>query len=82
MARPGPKIVFDADTEPSLAVDASPSEAATLFIGPEGGWSEEELQLARASGARFRKLGSRRLRAETAAIVAITRILAESGEMD
>jgi len=81
ITRPGPKIIFDADTEPSPTIDA-PYEAATLFIGPEGGWSEEELQLARDSGARFRKLGPRRLRAETAAIVAVARILAESGEMD
>jgi 16S rRNA (uracil1498-N3)-methyltransferase len=81
IARPGPKIVFDADAEASAAQD-TPSDAATLFIGPEGGWTEEELQLARAAGARFRKLGTRRLRAETAAIVAVTRILAESGEMD
>ena len=44
--------------------------------------SKDELQLAHTSGARFRKLGPRRLRAETAAIVAITRLLTESGEMD
>jgi 16S rRNA (uracil1498-N3)-methyltransferase len=80
IARPGTKIVFDADVDPSPPIDA-PAEAATLFIGPEGGWSEDELQLARAAGAHFRKLGPRRLRAETAAIVAITRILAERGEM-
>lgn len=81
IARPGPKIIFDADTEPSPTFDP-PSEAVTLFIGPEGGWSDEELQLAHAAGARFRRLGPRRLRAETAALVAVTRILAESGEMD
>jgi 16S rRNA (uracil1498-N3)-methyltransferase len=81
MARPGVKIVFDADTDPSPALDTSP-EAQMLFIGPEGGWSEHELELARTSGARFRRLGARRLRAETAAIVAVTRSLAESGDLD
>ena len=81
ITRPGPKIIFDADADPTPPLHA-PSEAATLFIGPEGGWSEDELQLAHTSGARFRKLGPRRLRAETAAIVAITRLLTESGEMD
>src|SRR5258708_2505200 len=37
------KIVFDADTE---TTPQKLSDAATLFIGPEGGWSERELQLA------------------------------------
>jgi len=41
-----------------------------LFIGPEGGWSESELQLARGSGCKIASLGSLTLRAETAAIVA------------
>ncbi|HEY2091849.1 MAG TPA: RsmE family RNA methyltransferase [Thermoanaerobaculia bacterium] len=79
--RPGAKIMFDADVEPSPPLAPSP-ELAILFIGPEGGWSETELEIARAAGVRFRKLGSRRLRAETAAIVAIARVLAESGELD
>jgi 16S rRNA (uracil1498-N3)-methyltransferase len=79
--RPGAKIMFDADVEPSPPLAPSP-ELAILFVGPEGGWSETELEIARAAGVRFRKLGSRRLRAETAAIVAIARVLAESGELD
>ncbi|HEV8431788.1 MAG TPA: RsmE family RNA methyltransferase [Thermoanaerobaculia bacterium] len=81
IARPGMKVVLDADTDPSPSVHASP-EPQTLFIGPEGGWSEHELELARTAGARFRRLGARRLRAETAAIVALTRSLAESGDLD
>ena len=81
IARPGTKIVFDADIEPSPALDA-PLEVQTLFIGPEGGWSEHELELARTAGAHFRRLGARRLRAETAAIVAVTCSLADSGELD
>jgi 16S rRNA (uracil1498-N3)-methyltransferase len=81
IARPGAKIVFDADAEPSPPVDG-PQAVQTIFIGPEGGWSEREIELARAAGARFRRLGPRRLRAETAAIVALTRSLADSGELD
>jgi 16S rRNA (uracil1498-N3)-methyltransferase len=80
IARPGAKIVFDADVDPSPPAPTSP-EAQTLFIGPEGGWSEHELDLARAAGARFRRLGARRLRAETAAIVALTLSLADSAEL-
>ena len=81
IARPGAKIVFDADEEASPSVEAA-HEPQTLFIGPEGGWTGQELELARRAGARFRLLGPRRLRAETAAIVAVTRSLAESGDLE
>ena len=70
VARPGAKIVFDADAEPSPVARA---DAMTLLIGPEGGWSDEELALARDHGCAFERLGPRRLRAETAAIVAVAR---------
>jgi 16S rRNA (uracil1498-N3)-methyltransferase len=81
LARPGTRIVFDADTEPSAPLDPFP-DPVTLFIGPEGGWSERELELARAAGVHFRRVGARRLRAETAAIVAVARTLSDSGELD
>ena len=68
-ARPGLRIVFDADTPRSEEIEDE--QAVTLLIGPEGGWSERELEHARASGCRFEVLGPRRLRAETAAIVAM-----------
>jgi 16S rRNA (uracil1498-N3)-methyltransferase len=54
---------------------------ATLFIGPEGGFSERELDLARKTGAAFERLGPRRLRAETAAIVAVAIVAARSGDI-
>jgi 16S rRNA (uracil1498-N3)-methyltransferase len=41
-----------------------------IFIGPEGGFTEEELRRAGALGCRISKLGNLTLRAETAAIVA------------
>lgn len=69
LERTGVRIFFDADTEPSPA--PAGWSAATLFVGPEGGWSERELELAREHGCVFQQLGPRRLRAETAAIVAI-----------
>jgi 16S rRNA (uracil1498-N3)-methyltransferase len=42
----------------------------TLAIGPEGGWTEEELKLFRSSGWISASLGGTVLRAETAAIAA------------
>lgn len=41
-----------------------------IFIGPEGGWDEEELQLARENNFKITSLGKLTLRGETAAIVA------------
>jgi 16S rRNA (uracil1498-N3)-methyltransferase len=76
--REGAKILFDADTEPATE---QPSNAATLFIGPEGGWSENELRLARENGCVFARLGVRRLRAETAAIVATALVAARCGDI-
>lgn len=43
---------------------------AGIWIGPEGGWDEGELELARQVGMRIVSLGNLVLRAETAAIVA------------
>jgi 16S rRNA (uracil1498-N3)-methyltransferase len=76
--RDGTKIVFDADTDPATQ---QPSNSATLFIGPEGGWTENELRLAREHGCAFERLGIRRLRAETAAIVATALVTARSGDI-
>ena len=46
-------------------------EAVTIAIGPEGGWTEEELELFQKSGWQFASLGPTILRAETAVIAAL-----------
>ena len=45
-----------------------------VAIGPEGGFSEEEIALAIRHGAKILTLGKTRLRSETAAITAIARV--------
>jgi 16S rRNA (uracil1498-N3)-methyltransferase len=55
------------------ALEAAVSSPAALFIGPEGGWSEEELRLAGEAGLAPVQLGPYRLRSETAGIVAVAR---------
>jgi len=45
--------------------------AVGVWIGPEGGWSEEELAAAKTAGHRVVSLGRLILRAETAAAVAV-----------
>lgn len=48
-----------------------------LFIGPEGGFSEEEIQLAETEGAHMISLGAHTLRSETAAAAAAAIVLYE-----
>lgn len=55
--------------------------SVNLFIGPEGGFSLAEVELARAYGIVPISLGSRTLRAETAAITATALVLYEMGDL-
>lgn len=48
--------------------------AVTALVGPEGGWSDDELRLLDERGAIAVTLGPRVLRTETAAVVAVTLI--------
>lgn len=53
---------------PDLVKDA---RRFLVVIGPEGGFSHDEAERARAAGAQLVSLGSRILRTETAALVAV-----------
>ena len=46
-----------------------------IFIGPEGGFDENEIQLAREMGAAPISLGKRILRTETAAIAVLSLVM-------
>ncbi|MBI4060889.1 MAG: 16S rRNA (uracil(1498)-N(3))-methyltransferase [Elusimicrobia bacterium] len=59
--------------------DAPKPLDVSLFIGPEGGFSEDEVELARAEGAVVFGLGPRVLRAETAAVAAAALLQYELG---
>lgn len=62
-------------------LDAEQTYNIAVVVGPEGGFSEEEVQEAEAAGAKSVGLGRRILRTETAAMAALTCIMYESGEM-
>ena len=53
----------------------------SAFVGPVGGFDSGEIELARSRGAVTVSLGRRVLRAETAAIVLVTAIMHELGEL-
>ncbi len=69
-----PRVLFAERGGASLseALDAGASAATpaamTALVGPEGGWEDEEIELARRRGWRVVTLGGRTLRAETAAL--------------
>jgi len=64
------KMKFEASEEPFV-----------IAIGPEGGFTAQEVEIARAKGLEVGSLGNRILRAETAAVSAVTIVQFLLGEM-
>jgi 16S rRNA (uracil1498-N3)-methyltransferase len=62
-----PSLRHDALTIGALPDDPRPA-AATVVVGPEGGWSEDELRIGSAA-SRLVTLGERTLRADAMALV-------------
>jgi 16S rRNA (uracil1498-N3)-methyltransferase len=56
-------------------------QAILVLIGPEGGWDVEELRLADEAGFQAVTIGQRILRAETAAIAAVSILQSRLGEL-
>ena len=56
-------------------------QSVSVFIGPVGGFSPSEIDLAQSSGIKLFSMGKRILRAETAGLVAASVILYESGDL-
>lgn len=65
---------FEARPEERVAAYPSKYQVA-LFIGPEGGWTEREIEKARTAGYLVITLGKLTLRSETASIVAAYQLL-------
>jgi len=66
---------------PAVASRLSHTDKIFLIIGPEGGFSEEEVLLASEKGFFTATLGSRILRAETASIAAVSIIQFALGDL-
>ena len=79
--RKQPAIVFDPSgvkfsQKYFAAFDvADDGVSVVVFIGPEGGWSESELELFRQSGIPVLSLGPQILRAETAVVAALSQFV-------
>lgn len=77
------RIMFSPRAEQPLSDWArhQPPQALSLLVGPEGGFSEQEEEMALAHGALALSLGPRVLRAETAGMAAIAALNAVWGEL-
>ncbi|XOQ47523.1 MAG: 16S rRNA (uracil(1498)-N(3))-methyltransferase [Eubacteriales bacterium] len=81
-ARDGEIILFFEGGGKSIAelVTRETRELA-VFIGPEGGFEQAEVDFAEQNGAKIGTLGARILRTETAPIAALAAIMLASGNM-
>ncbi|MDR0251140.1 MAG: 16S rRNA (uracil(1498)-N(3))-methyltransferase [Burkholderiales bacterium] len=81
------RLFLDADAQHALpdvlrnARVLSPPTQAFLMIGPEGGFTSDEIRAAQTAGWQAVRLGTRILRAETAAAAAITLVQAAFGDL-
>lgn len=65
----------------NVPLPALPTDSVTLIIGPEGGWAEEELSQAMEGGCRAVSLGAHILRADTAAVTALSIVQSRLGRL-
>jgi len=72
--------ILDADAPRSLAALSRVDAPRAIAVGPEGGFTAEEVRRAMARGAAAVHLGRRVLRAETAAIAALATLDAIAGD--
>lgn len=75
---PGPGLYL----EKLLTGQQRSERRLSVWIGPEGGFAEDEVARACSSGVSIASLGRRILRAETAAVTALALVLHQSGEME
>jgi 16S rRNA (uracil1498-N3)-methyltransferase len=80
----GTKYLFTEGTEIARRQpdEPIPPQSVSILIGPEGGFTDEECSAAEAAGCRRISLGPRTLRAETAALAAVTLCQLVFGDLD
>ena len=81
----GTKLLLAERSSGASLTDIAPGLGAEhtvlLVVGPEGGWDKEELRLAQERGCQAITMGKNILRAETAALAAISVLQARFGEL-
>ncbi|MDR3558110.1 MAG: RsmE family RNA methyltransferase [Candidatus Pacebacteria bacterium] len=70
-------VAFHTEGEPLGSSALLESGHLAVFIGPEGGWSESEVELFHKENVPVKCLGRQVLRAETAAIAVLSKVVFE-----
>lgn len=71
MSHHGHNLILEPLARQTLSTLPCPTQAVQLLVGPEGGWSNDEIKLAQSSGFTAIRLGPRILRTETAPIATL-----------
>jgi 16S rRNA (uracil1498-N3)-methyltransferase len=79
--RDSPGLILDPESGRGIEQLPDQGTSISLLIGPEGGLSAEEVDLARRSGFTGIRLGPRILRTETAAVTAISILQVRWGDL-
>lgn len=74
---PGSVLLFERSTGPRLSEVPAPER---LIIGPEGGFSQDEVAAAERAGGTIAGLGPRILRSESVAVAAAAVVLSRTGD--
>ena len=61
----------------SMAIDSNRQQSLLLAVGPEGGWTDEEVALLEEHGFARYSLGSRILRTDTATVALLAQLMKE-----
>ena len=69
------ELAQDMDKTRQLIESLKPGQSAAVFIGPEGGFEEQEVELAKEAGIVPVTLGKRILRTETAGLAVMAWIM-------
>ncbi|MDM7859507.1 16S rRNA (uracil(1498)-N(3))-methyltransferase [Alteromonas sp. ASW11-36] len=75
------RIIFDPSEELRMANLTLPNSEVRVFVGPEGGLTEQEVYSAKQIGYLGLSLGPRILRTETAALATISALQAMHGDL-
>ena len=75
------KLLLDPTAPQPMSRPGADVGSIALLVGPEGGFTDTEAELARRAGFEPRHMGPRVLRTETAAITALAALQATAGDL-
>lgn len=77
------KILFyEGGGEPLKKIISSDTKSVSVYIGPEGGFEENEVDIIKSAGGNVATLGKRILRTQTAPVAALTAIMLLTGNLE